>query len=82
MIVNHFNQVSRLYDAVRDNPVELTVGKAKNALVFVMVDRDEGNTELSITVEYDDILAAIALTRSTTVCEDCYTQPGVEGETP
>ena len=82
MIVNHFNQVSRIYDAVKDNPVELTVAKAKNAIELVMVDRDEGNTELSITVEYEDLLAAIALTKATTVCEDCHTQPGVEGGNP
>jgi hypothetical protein len=65
VVVEAYERLVRLYDGVEDNPNELTVGRAPDGrVVLLMVDRDGGNTELSLTVSEDDLLAAIAVTRA------------------
>lgn len=77
IVVNHFNGVVRLYDSVRDNPLEVTVGRHGDNVVLVVEDRDAGTQE-SITLDEAQLQAALALTRFGTVCEDCHTSPGIE----
>jgi len=77
LVVNHFNGVVRLYDAVKDNPLEVTVGRHGENVEFVIEDRDAG-TQDSITIDEGQLQAALALTRFQTVCEDCRTSRGLE----
>jgi hypothetical protein len=71
LVVNHLNNVARLYDAVKDNPNELNIGRDNDGNVVVgMEDRDSGNVELWITVDEDQLLAALAVTKTRHVSQD------------
>jgi hypothetical protein len=65
VVVQDYKQLARVYDRVKDNPNELTVGRAGDGrVILLMVDRDGGNTELSLTVSEDDLMAALAVTKA------------------
>jgi hypothetical protein len=59
---DHIGLLCRLYDSVTDNPNELSIGRAtKNIVWMTMVDRDGGNTELTMNVSREELTAALAL---------------------
>jgi hypothetical protein len=63
--------VVRLYDDVNDNPNELSIGRADaNHVWLTMVDRDGGNTELTLTVSRHELLAALAVVDAALVSVD------------
>jgi hypothetical protein len=71
LVVNHPNNVARLYDVTKDNPNELNVGcDTAGNVVVGMEDRDNGNVELWITVDRDQLLAALAVTKVRHVSQD------------
>lgn len=71
LVVNHPDNLARLLDATRDNPNELTIARDADGNVVVgIADRDEGNTELWITVDGDQLAAALAITAVAHVSQD------------
>ena len=63
--------VVRLYDAVLDNPNELSIGRAHDGRVWLtLADRDGGNTELTLTTSREELLAALALIDAQVVSVD------------
>lgn len=58
-------RLCRLYDQTKDNPAELTVGVDRDGehVALLMIDRDDGNTELEIVVRRDELQAALAMTQ-------------------
>jgi hypothetical protein len=71
LVVNHENNVCRLYDGNEDNPNELNVGRLSDGrLTIGLEDRDSGNNELWITVSEEELLAALALTKVAHVGQD------------
>jgi hypothetical protein len=63
--IAHDHNVARMVDGVDDNPNELSIGRTADGRVAVgIVDRDSGSAELWINVCEEDLLAALAVTRS------------------
>lgn len=71
LVINHPDNVARLYDGVRDNPNELNISRNTDGRVVVGIeDRDSGNTELWIVVDEAELLAALAVTKIAHVSQD------------
>lgn len=71
LVVNHPDNLARLLDATRDNPNELTIARDVDGRVIVgIADRDDGNTELWITVDGAQLAAALAITAVAHVSQD------------
>lgn len=71
LVVNHPNNLARLLDVTRDNPNELTIARDTAGNVVVGIeDRDDGNTELWITVDAEQLAAALAITTVPHVSQD------------
>jgi len=54
--------VCRLLDGIVDNPNELSLVKLNDGRIgMVMVDRDSGNKEMTLDVQREDLIAALAV---------------------
>jgi hypothetical protein len=69
MVVNHPDNICRIYSSTEEN-VELNIARRDDRIAVGMEDLDDGNTVLWITVKESDILAALALTKTTHVSQD------------